>query len=282
VLFYGSCLRRGVPEGVLDFYALVDDYRTAYASRLLAAANALFPPNVFYLELPDPRGTLRAKYAVLTLADFERAAGPGSLRPGVWARFCQPALAVYARDAAAEQALARGCASAVETALRRVVPLLPAEGGVVRFGARELFERVFCETYAAEMRPEAPEAVRGLVAADPARYERVTEVGLAALDGDAWRCESSSPEGRFAVRLDARVQRRARLAWRVRRPLAKLVYAAGLFKSATTFGDWLPYVLWKLERHSGTRIVPSERQRRHPFVWGWPLLYRALRSRSLR
>ena len=72
-----------------------------------------------------------------------------------------------------------------------------------------------------------------------------------------------------------------RLAWRVRRPLAKLVYAAQLFKTATTFGDWLPYVLWKLERHSGTRLVPTERQLRHPLIWAWPLLFKALWRRDL-
>ena len=51
VVFYGSCLRRQTNEGVLDFYALVDSYRAAYASRLLAVANALLPPNVFYIEM---------------------------------------------------------------------------------------------------------------------------------------------------------------------------------------------------------------------------------------
>jgi hypothetical protein len=55
-----------------------------------------------------------------------------------------------------------------------------------------------------------------------------------------------------------------------------------LLKTAFTFGDWLPYALWKLERHSGARLVASARQRRHPFLFGWPLLVRALRQRALR
>jgi hypothetical protein len=56
----------------------------------------------------------------------------------------------------------------------------------------------------------------------------------------------------------------------------------GLLKSAATFGDWLPYVLWKLERHGGTRIELTDRQRRHPLIWGWPVLWRVLRRRDLR
>jgi hypothetical protein len=44
----------------------------------------------------------------------------------------------------------------------------------------------------------------------------------------------------------------------------------------------VPYALWKVERHTGTRIEYSERQRRHPFIWGWPLVFRVLRNRDLR
>ena len=64
VIFYGSCLRKRTDEGVLDFYALVDDYRAAYRSRYLRTVNAALPPNVFFLEFESPIGTLRSKSAV--------------------------------------------------------------------------------------------------------------------------------------------------------------------------------------------------------------------------
>lgn len=283
VIFYGSCLRRDRDEGVLDFYVLVDGYRAAYRSRLLAAANALLPPNVFYLELPagDTGRGLRSKYAVLSFADLARAVGPGSLRPGTWARFCQPARAVYLRDAGAREALVGACVRSVQTAVARVAPLLPACEGIQRFSVEELWQRVFRETYAAEMRTETPETIASLYAADPGRYERAARCALAEPEARAWRHEIGR-DGLVALQMDPGARRRARRAWRRRRPLAKLAYAAALFKSAATFGDWLPYVLWKLERHTGTRLVPSERQRRHPLVWGWPLLFRALRRRALR
>ena len=76
VLFYGSCLRSGnVYDGLADLYLLVDDYSAAFESRTLAYFNKLLPPNVFYLELPYQGHTLRAKYAVLTLADFRKGTG---------------------------------------------------------------------------------------------------------------------------------------------------------------------------------------------------------------
>jgi hypothetical protein len=69
---------------------------------------------------------------------------------------------------------------------------------------------------------------------------------------------------------------------RARRWLAKAIGTVQLLKSAITFGDWLPYALWKLERHTGTRLEPSERQRKHPFLFAWPLVVRVLAKRELR
>ena len=36
------------------------------------------------------------------------------------------------------------------------------------------------------------------------------------------------------------------------------------------------------ERHSGVHFESSARQRRHPWLFGWPLLFRVLRSGALR
>ena len=72
MVFYGSCLRKQSAEGVLDLYVVVDDYRSAYGSRALAIANAVLPPNVFYVETRDGETTVRAKYAVISRADLQR------------------------------------------------------------------------------------------------------------------------------------------------------------------------------------------------------------------
>jgi len=281
VLFYGSCLRGETLEGVLDFYALVDDYPRAYTSRIAAWLNTAFPPNVFYLECETPAGTLRAKYAVVSFRDFARAAGVHSVRSGVWARFCQPALAVWSRDAAARDAVVTCVARSVRTAVQRALPLLPDEAGTQRFGERALWQALFRDTYAAEMRPESEETIGRLYDAAPEHYARALSAGLASLAEDGWlrvRGEGDSlvvthPAGRL---------RGARWARRLRRPAAKLLAVIQLLKSAFTFGDWLPYALWKLERHTGTRLTPTERQRRYPFLFGWPLMLRILRRRDLR
>lgn len=276
LVFYGSCLRAETEEGVLDFYALVDDYAAVLHPALLARATAALPPGVFYVECPGATGTLRAKYAVLSWDDFAHGAAPGGFRTGIWARFCQPALAAEVRDEAAREALVDACVRSVLTAVETVAPLL--EGPT---DAETFWQHAFAETYRREMRPESPEKVRALYAADPERYDRALRAALSELETRGvlhavWQGEL------FETVLAVAERRRRRRSWRLRRPLAKAVYVAQLFKTAFTFGDWLPYVLWKVERHSGQPVPYTERQRRHPLIFGWPLLFRILRDGLLR
>lgn len=255
VLFYGSCLRDEGRSGVLDFYALVDDYAGAHATRRGALANAALPPSVFSIAGGSGRAP-RAKYALLSRRDFRRGCAPGALRPYVWARFCQPARAVWLRDAAVRDAVADDCARAVRTAVERGLALC----GGAPSGPDALWRAVFRETYAWELRTEGPQAVDALVAADPKRYARALELALAE------RAPRDAP----------------RAPWPGQRRLAKGLAAAQLLKSMATFGAWLPYALWKLERQTGVRLEPSARQRRHPLLFAWPLFWRALRRRALR
>ena len=291
VVFYGSCLRTQSDKGVFDFYAIVDDYASAYPlARGLRALNRILPPNVFLIEAAGDEAPLRGKVAVLSARDFEHSTGPGALRSGIWARFCQPSIAAFVRDPAARTMLHRGAARSVTTALERILPLLPsdANSAAVRFRSEEFWNTAFAATYTNEMRAESRDSIASLHDADPERYERAARIGLAVLAGrgalppEATNDRDDPAAAEVEVRLDAATARRARRSWRLRRPLAKAAYAAQLAKSAFTFGDWLPYVLWKVERHSGTRIVPTERQRRHPWVWGWPILFRVLARRDLR
>jgi len=256
---------------VHDFYAIVDDYRSAYRSRALAAANALLPPNVFYIERGTGAAALRAKYAVVSTADLARACRGETHRAGLWARFAQPVAAAYARDAAARDALAAACADALCTAVRAGIAAQPQGWNAIE--ARALWCQIFRSTYAAELRPEREGASDSIYADSPARFDARLEEAVAAL------LESGSIEraGDAALRACTPLARA-----NGRSAAAKWIGLCQLFKTAVTFGDWVPYALWKVERHSGVHLEASERQRRHPFLFGWPVLFRAWRSGALR
>lgn len=284
VLFYGSCLRRGTDAGVLDVYALVDTWRGAYASRRLAWLGAALPPNVHSLVLPGPRPgapPLCAKVAVMRVADFARAAAGSGVDTRIWARFCQPSRLVFARDPAARRAVTEAVARATRTAVARMLDARPGEGEAQRMRPESLFEDGFRETYRAELRSERDEAIRALVADDAPRYAAVARAVLRELAGDG-RLDLREEGDAVVVVRDAAVRRRALRRWRRQRRLSKVRTALALLKTTATFDDWVSYVVFKLERHGGEPLALSERQRRHPFLLGAPVLVRLLRRRILR
>jgi hypothetical protein len=282
VVFYGSCLRKQrADEGVLDFYALVHGYGDAYRSNLLAWSNAALPPNVFYAELARPRGVIRTKYAVMSLDDFARGCRPESLHSIVWARFCQPALLVWSESQAVAAHVAELAAEATLTMVLRGAALLADTEGRATFRVEALWQRGFEETYRTELRTERPETIASIYRSAPERYERMTMLALRVLhDEGVLALESDGTTHR--VQMPPALRRRLVVGWKRRRPVAKSLYAVRLVKSAVTFGDWLPYAIWKLNRHTGVRIEPTDRQRRHPLVYGWPVILRLLRQQKLR
>jgi hypothetical protein len=286
VVFYGSCLRkRNAAGGVLDFYVLVDDYARAYSSKWMAIANAWLPPNVFLMQVGEGDEALRAKYAVMTCEDFSKAALPDSSHSIVWSRFCQPARIVWARDDDSRHAVVAAAAEAVLTMVKASLAVVEAaEDGIRRFTAESLWQTGFGRTYGTELRTESADTIRQLFDADPGRYEEITRMALEVLSetGEVAFCKPAVAEDENSVRMSPEVEKSMLDGWRRRAGPVKALYGVRLVKSAFTFGDWLPYALWKLNRHTGVEIEPTPLQRRHPFLFGWPVILRLLLSRKLR
>jgi hypothetical protein len=273
VLLYGSYLR-GKRDTLLDFYVLLDD--THSLPRWQAWANRMLPPNVYYLALPGDPGVepLRAKYATLTLAQFQR--GMQAYQCYFWSRFTQPAGLVWVRDERTAETIADIMAAAVCRFVETAAPTLEdpfSSGGLWRHG--------FHLTYASELRSERPEAAAGLYEHNARHFDDLLEAYAAnpraVIAATANECYAFR-----AVELQTRAAGGSRLAWSARRIQGKLLSVARLVKAAGTFDDPLDYVLWKIQRHSGVYIEPTPRQRRHPLIFAWPLLWRIYRSGGFR
>ena len=271
VLFYGSCLRLAPdddpPEGIQDFYVIVDRYRDAYEHRWQAIANRVLPPNVFYLELPWQGRTVRAKYAVVSRNQFEHGMSGAAFHPWLWARFSQMAALLHARDEDAREAMTAAIASAVCTMLTEAAPL--AEKPVT---ARDLWLSALCQTYRAELRPEGADRAARIIDAEPERYQRMAHLVFRTERDDdlidpAW---------------DERTRLRTRRRWFWRRLFGKPLNVLRLMKSLFTFDGGVDYALWKVERHTGVRVPISGFERRHPILTSPMLLWRVFRLSAVR
>ncbi len=188
----------------------------------------------------------------------------------------------YARDDESRDFVARCAAQSIVTLIRRLIGFLPARGGRQRFSSSALWQEAFRRTYGSELRTESEETVRSNYEAAPERYDELTGLALSVLEGDGWIDEVVEHGTSFDVEIPSARRALARVRWRAELPYCKLLALTRLLKNATTFGDWVPYILWKIERHGGAHVEPTERQLRHPFIFGWPVLFRLLWRRDIR
>ncbi len=282
VLYYGSCLRTGVLEDrILDFHLLVDRYARAYPGRpLLAAANAVLPPNVFFAASAtarDARGTpLKAKYNVVSLPQLSRLVSRRTRQVWFWARFAQPMALVEAADEELRARIAAIQREALLTFLAAALPL--AEDGA---DAAAVFALGFERSYAAELRAEPPGKGAELYALDAAFYDRVFAPALAAL---GWPVVAD-PAARGGVRIlgaDPAMAEAAERAWRRRRRISRALAVLRLAKSAFTFSDGADYIAWKIRRHAGVEVELSDFDRRHPLLAGLRHYWRLKRMGAFR
>jgi hypothetical protein len=255
VLFYGSCLREKKLEGLmLDFYLIVSDYRRAYPKRWLATANRLIPPNVFYFEHEG----LRAKYAVLSEADFAHECSSDAWTVSTAARFAQPSRLVWSADQAAAGRVIDAVAESAPTLLGWTLPLASDAK------PEALWKRAFGLTFAAELRAEQVTRSAAIVEADPERYSRFAEAALKVVP---------QPQ---------RTSSQAQSWWRGKQRHGKLYSIARLGKASLTFAGGPDYIAWKINRHAGTDIRLKPWQQRHPLLAAITLLPKLLKSGAVR
>lgn len=272
VVFYGSCLRTADDQhSLLDFYVLVDSYWRLGTRRLYAWLNALLPPNVYYLESSEAGRMVRAKYAVVSLADFARYTSPSAFQAYFWGRFAQPCALVYAADEDARAAATAAVANAVTAFVQCGLGLVPAPCSV-----QTLWTAQLAQSYRAEVRAERTAVVDQLYGAAAERYERVTRAALARMP---FPVTVSVADG--VTSITARTPGGGPGLWAMRRAYGKLLSLLRILKSGLTQEHSVEYAMWKVERHSGVRTDP-EWQRRHPLLALGEQVWRMYRKGAFR
>lgn len=274
-LLYGSCLRSGdIYDGLLDLYLICDGYRAAYEKPLLAAANWLLPPNVFYAEQTMDGKTLRSKVTVISLRDFQRGCSKAWFGSYIWGRFSQPTRIIYSRNELTYQQLENSLLLAARTLLQNSLPALPQEGAVT-----DLWVQALGLSYATELRTERSDRARELADYDRQFYTTVTRYHADSL-GFGLTLTDGNPGLRYHSRISRLQNVSARLAWALRRVQGKLMSIMRLVKALFTFDGGLDYIAWKLERHSGEPVAIPDKVRRAPLIhmWGffWGLYRRGI------
>jgi hypothetical protein len=262
VLFYGSNLRTGSLDGVLDFYLLTS-----------GPVQSGIWPRVSYHEWLVGGTTLRAKVATMTLATFAAAAAGRLLDTTIWARFVQPSALAWQRDDAQAAAIARAIAHAARTAARLAVALGPDEDT-----ADGYWRALFRATYAAEFRVERGGREDTILAVNREHFDGLLPLALKA-DGISFE---HGADGLIRPGMPDRQRRRVLRWWSRRRRLGKPYNVVRLVRASTTFEGAARYAAWKIERHTGIAVPLSPWQERHPVLAAPGVLWRVWRAKRRR
>lgn len=262
VLFYGSALRTGDLDGVLDFYVLRADRPGA------SPLPDFLWPHVSYHELDIDGQLIRAKVATMPLATFEAAAAGGRIDTTIWARFSQPSRLLVTTSAEVADRVVEAICACLRTATQFAAALGPSSGTPADY-----WLALFRQTYGAEFRVEKKARADLILERDPDYYRETLllawrELGLIGLEMSGRLYPALGPARRKAL------QGR----WHRRRIAGRPLNIARLIKAAWTFEGATRYALWKIERHSGIAIALTPWRERHPVLAAPGVLFQLWRA----
>jgi hypothetical protein len=184
ILAYGSALRDSTPKDTLiDFYVIVEHAKHLSSSIILQHLGELIPPNVCYAETEIEGDRLRSKYAMITLAAFQKLMT--ARNPYLWVRFAQPTRLIWSRDENATRSVLESLTTAMRTAY----------GHALYLSAEEPWVALFQNTYLTELRPESVDRAAAIVTADQSYYATISKLLSNTLTVLGWQNASSAKCG---------------------------------------------------------------------------------------
>nr|WP_173425737.1 hypothetical protein [Aurantiacibacter marinus] len=265
VLFYGSNLRTGSLEGVLDFYVLTD-----------GPPERGIWPRVSYREWEHEGETLRAKIATMTLAKFAYAARGASRDSTIWARFVQPSALVWCCEGGDERsglpyrtAIVDVIEDAVRIASELAVALGPQSGR-----ENDFWRALFRQTYKAELRFEKPGRENSILELNAAHFAGLLPAAL-----ESAGIPYSGTGDLLVPVMPAARRRQVFRSWRRSRRWGKPLNIARLLRATRTFDGAGRYAAWKVERHTGVKVEVTPWREKHPVLAAPGVLWKVWRAK---
>jgi hypothetical protein len=283
IVFFGSRKSRARPDpySAYDLFVVVRDARAFYerlAARgavrrspaVLAALQAVLPPNQISLRAEPADAVPRAKCAVVTVPGLRRQTSRKRDDHFCLGRLFQPTEILYAAPGCEDETIA-ALAQAHALTYEWGRPWLPAH-----FDVAEYCRTLLRVSFAAEIRPEPEGRAQALYEAQEAYLRPVYATLLAALAASGELREDAP--GVYALVRPVGAFERLRLAAYFRWSMVRATVRWA--KYVITFDDWLDFIVRKARRHSGEDIVLSERERRMPLLFLWPRVIHYLRHKD--
>ena len=284
VLLYGSHLHGTNLDrhSAFDFMVVVGSYRAFYSALrrsggmrrwvwLMSSMANVLPPNTIAYA-PDDRELGLAKCLIVSKQHLEQALGPNPKDHFLLGRLVQRVGQVWAATPEERAWLNDLVSAAHGRVLDWMLPYLtePVDGA-------GLGQRLLEICYQGEIRPEAKNRSESTFKAQVDHFQSVFGPVLVEAERSGLMVRSAEGFSLVAPASESVARRWRGHFWR-----SKVRATSRWLKHIVTFDNWLPYLVRKAERHSGTKIELTALERRWPLIFLWPRVVRFLRNRPSR
>lgn len=290
IVLYGSQLLGARPgrHSAYDFVVIVDDYHAFYRAMseagelhrpvwLMTSLAHVLPPNAIAFVPGGGEQSERgiAKCQIVSREHFAAALSADPPDHFLLGRLVQRVAIVWARSEGDERWIEARLEEARSGVLAWMLPYLDAPVDAAGLG-RRLLE--VC--YQGELRPEATDRAHRIFDTQVDHFRAIFTPVLerGARDGTLVPSEEHVVRHRPSRPATASERRR----WRLHFAKSKTRATLRWFKHMMTFANWLPYIVNKVERHTGRTIRLTTLEKKLPLVFLWPRAIHVLLTRPRR
>jgi hypothetical protein len=272
VILYGSCLHPSTrkPTSSHDFYIVLDTYSSVLPNFFHSIINRALPPNVYYIQLKRGESHIEAKYNTITLKDLERETTLSAGSFFTLGRFGKKLGVLYLKEGY-ENRIIDCMYNAMLTNAHYTLAKMNTE-----FTLKEFILSLLALSYEGEVRIERDTKTLELFEAFKDFYTSVysrilaefsVHTGILIKTGENYKLNFSPEELEIRKHVLGRFIKKSRRLSVMRWP-----------KSIYTFGNYVDYLLLKVERSKGIKIELTPLERRFPLIFGWRHFFRLLRK----
>jgi hypothetical protein len=291
IVLYGSHLLGARPgrHSAYDFVVIVDDYPAFHRSLsdagelhrpvwLMSALARILPPNTIAF-VPDG-GEERsehgiAKCLIVSRAHFAEALSAAPPDHFLLGRLVQRVAVVWARSEDDASWIAARLQHARDGVLAWMLPYLEAP-----VDAEGLGRRLLEVCYRGELRPEATDRAHRIFDTQADHFREAFEPVLARGEAEGLLLRTAEHGERYRPAQPVSAAERRR--WRRHFARSKTRATLRWFKHMMTFANWLPYIVNKVERHTGRTIRLTTLEKKLPIIFLWPRAIHVLLTRPRR
>jgi len=272
IILYGSCLHPSTRRqtSTHDFYIIIDSYRNVLPNFMHSFLNLILPPNVYYIQIREGDKILEAKYNTITLDDFKRETSISARDIFTLGRFGKKVGILYIKQ------------GYEDVLIDCIYNAMFANAWFTLFRMDGVFElhQFICSlltmSYSGEVRIERDTKVQELFEAGKDFYRFVysnilneisIQTHIVQKHGEHYVLNNNKVEISIRRKKIEKFIQRSRYLSILRWP-----------KSIYTFGNYVDYLLLKVERTKGIKIELTPLERKFPLIFGWRHFFRLLRK----